>query len=85
MASEGYVPLLLGPTASLSMPVLDSMLMPHLTPEELEQYRAAWNLPDYVPDLEIVKLEGVDHWITHQATELLSEHIVTFEARLAKE
>lgn len=135
MASEGYVPLLVGPTASLSMPVLDALLMPHLTPEELELYRAAWNLPDayasmckwydanvypevtmptgvtvsvpvlalwgmddtfvtpsqlehlpeYVPDLEIVKVEGVDHWITHQATELLSEHIVTFEARLAKE
>jgi pimeloyl-ACP methyl ester carboxylesterase len=135
MASEGYVPLLVGPTATLSMPVLDSLLTPHLTPEELEQYRAAWNvpdayasmckwydanvypevtmptgvtvsvpvlalwgmddtfvtpsqlehLPDYVPDLEIVKLESVDHWITHQATEILSEHIVTFEARLAKE
>lgn len=135
MASEGYVPLLTGPTATLSMPVLDSLLMPHLTPEELERYRAAWSvpeayasmckwydanvypevtmptgvtlsvpvlalwgmddtfvtpsqlehLPSYVPDLEIVKLEGVDHWITHQATDVLSEHIVTFEARLAKE
>lgn len=135
MASEGYVPLLVGPTAPLAMPVLDSMLAPHLTAAELEQYRAAWNqpnafasmskwyeanvypevtmptgvtvsvpvlalfgmddtfvtpseldhLPDYVADLEVEKIEGVDHWITHQATERLIERIVTFEARLAKE
>lgn len=135
MASEGYVPLLVGPTAPLSMPLLDSMLMPYLTAEELEQYRAAWNepeafasmckwyeanvypevtmptgvtiaapvlafwgmedtfvtpselehLPDYVSNLEIEKLEGVDHWTPHQETERLIERIVTFEAGLSKE
>lgn len=135
MASDGYVPLLVGPTGALAMPLLDSMLMPYLSAGELEQYRAAWNqqdaftsmnkwyeanvypevtmptgitvdvptlaiwgmadtfvtpseldhLPDYVSNLEIVKLEGVDHWITHQQTERLIQEIVDFEARLPKE
>jgi pimeloyl-ACP methyl ester carboxylesterase len=111
------------------------MLAPHLSAEELEQYRAAWNqpnaftsinkwyeanvypdvklptgvtvdapalalwgmddtfvtpsqldhLPSYVFDLEIVRMEGVDHWITHQEPALLLEHIVMFEGRLSKE
>jgi epoxide hydrolase 4 len=135
-ASDSYVPALAGPLGGiLAPPLLESMLAPHLTPEELAQYRVAWSEPDafptmhkwyhanlypevklprgvtievptlvlwgmddpfvtssqlahmpgYVADVEIVEIPGVDHWITHQKTALLAEHIVAFEARIPRE
>lgn len=129
-ASAGYVPLLSGPLANLSMPYIESLLAPHLSADELVAYRLGWNqpgalpamhrwystnlypqvrlprdvrvevptlaiwglddtfvtpsqlahLPDYVADLEVLELPGVDHWITHQRTDTILRAILAKDA-----
>lgn len=50
-----------------------------VTPSELD------HLPDYVTDLHIVELAGVDHWTPHQATEAIVKRVLEFEASLPAE
>lgn len=131
-ATDGYVPLIMGPLGFVTPFYLDFSLSSHLTPEELTQYRAQWNQPDayahmnqwyaanlhpdvklprgisierptlaiwgmadtfvmpsqlehlprFVRTLEIVRLDGVDHWVTHQRTDEVAQRIREFYARL---
>jgi len=131
-ATNGYVPLILGPLGFTAPSYLESVLSPHLTPDELAQYKVQWSrsgayeamnkwysanlsptltlptgvtidsptlaiwgmddtfvtpseldhLPKYVRQLEVQRLTGVDHWVTHQRTDQVFGWIREFHARL---
>jgi epoxide hydrolase 4 len=48
-----------------------------LVPENLD------GLEDLVPDLQIIRLPNVTHWITHEAPETVSKEILSFVDKLA--
>ncbi|USG59461.1 alpha/beta hydrolase [Sneathiella marina] len=48
-----------------------------LVPENLD------GLAELVPDLEIVRLPNVTHWVTHEAPEIVSKEILSFVDKLA--
>jgi pimeloyl-ACP methyl ester carboxylesterase len=47
-----------------------------VTPSEFD------HLGDYVPELEVKRLSGVDHWVTHERTDEVFESIRDFYERL---
>ena len=132
-ATDGYVPLILGPFGFTTPTYLGLALSPHLSEVEAAQYQEQWNqpkafetmnkwysanlypdvklptgiatierptlaiwamddafvksstldhLPKYVKMLEVKRLSGVDHWVTHQRTQEVFQWIQDFHARL---
>lgn len=47
-----------------------------LVPENLD------GLEDLVPDLQVIRLPNVTHWVTHEAPEIVSKEILSFVHKL---
>jgi epoxide hydrolase 4 len=50
-ASEGYIPLLAGPLGGGALTMIEPMLAPHLSPDELAAYREVWKQPEAVASM----------------------------------
>jgi pimeloyl-ACP methyl ester carboxylesterase len=131
-ATDGYVPLIMGPLGFVTPTYLGLTLFPHLSEEEVAQYKEHWgqpqafetmnkwyaanlypdvklptgvvierptlaiwgmadtfvksstldHLPKYVKKLEVQRLSGVDHWVTHQRTPEVFKWIRDFHERI---
>jgi pimeloyl-ACP methyl ester carboxylesterase len=131
-AGDGYIPLIAGPLGATALLVVEPMLAPYLSADEVMAYHASWDqphatdsmskwyqannyptytlpshviveaptlalageddifvtpsqldhLPDYVTHLQAERIAGVDHWMTHQLTDVLLGKILAFDRGL---